>query len=183
MFIGVHGQEFLDLVESRWITVDQNDDVGFVNHFLWYLLLMPIWCKIAVMGKRNLSCHRAKKIMMTPAVCRLGKVRHKNEIIKRQRERRSIDNTDEDCESENERFPDELGLISMIRKSSSKSYGSVGSDRASSDINETISSDCLEEDDPQDKNQTVADFAVAIAFVIIGMIAFVSGMVSILRSG
>ncbi len=170
-------------MESRWITVSQEDDIGFVNHFIWYLFLMPMWCKIAAMGKRNLSFHHAKKIMMTPAVCRLGKVRHTNEIIKRQRERRSIDNTDEDCESENERFPDELGLISMIRKSSSKSYGSVGSDHANGEIHETISAECLEEDDPQDEKQTATDFAVAIAFVIIGMIAFVSGMVSILRNG
>jgi hypothetical protein len=44
-----------------------------------------------------------------------------------------------------------------------------------------ISADCVEED-PQDEKQTSADFAVAIAFVIFGMIAFISGMVSIVGS-
>jgi hypothetical protein len=169
-------------VESRWITVGPNDNRSFGNHLLWYLFLMPVWCKLAVMGKRGLSFHRAKKEMMTPALSRLGRVRHKNDIIKKQRQRRSIDNTDEDCESENERFPDELGLTSMTRKSSSKSYGSVGSEHAEGEIHEMVSADCIEEDDPQDEKQTLTDFAVAIAFVMFGVIAFISGMVSILRS-
>jgi hypothetical protein len=49
------------------------------------------------------------------------------------------------------------------------------------EIQNMISADCVEED-PQDEKQTSADFAVAIAFMIFGMIAFISGMVSIVRS-
>jgi sodium-coupled neutral amino acid transporter 11 len=183
LFIGVHGQEFLDLVESRWGSVDRNDDRDFKNQLLWNLFLMPIWCKIAATGKRGLYFHQTKKEMMTPALCRLGKVIHKHEIMSKQRQRRSTDNEDEDCEQENERFPDELGLISMTCKSNvpDACYGSVGSDHANGEIHNMISADCVEED-PQDEKQTSADFAVAIAFVIFGMIAFISGMVSIVGS-
>ncbi len=121
--------------------------------------------------------------MMTPALCRLGKVIHKHEIMSKQRQRRSTDNEDEDCEQENKRFPDELGLISMTCKSNvpDACYGSVGSDHANGEIHNMISADCVEED-PQDEKQTSADFAVAIAFVIFGMTAFISGMVSIVGS-
>jgi sodium-coupled neutral amino acid transporter 11 len=191
LFIGIHGQEFLDLAESRSGAVDPNGDLVLQNQLFWYLFLMPIWCRIAAMGKRGLSLHHAKKEMMTPVVCRLGKMRHKHEIMKKQRQRRSIEDNDEDCEPENERFPDKLGLISMTRKNYvshavglialSKSYGSIGSDHRNGEIHEMISADCVEED-PQDDKQTAADFAVAIAFVIFGMIAFISGMVSIFRS-
>ena len=181
LFIGVHGQEFLDLVKSRWGFVDRNDDRDFINQLLWNLFLMPIWCKIAAMGKRGLHFHQSKKEMMTPAVCRLGKVRHKHEIMTKQRQRRSTDNEDEDCEQENERFPDELGLISMTCNVPDACYGSVGSDHTNGEIQDMISADCVEED-PQDEKQTSADFAVAIAFVIFGMIAFISGMVSIVGS-
>jgi sodium-coupled neutral amino acid transporter 11 len=181
LFIGVHGQEFLDLVKSRWGFVDRNDDRDFINQLLWNLFLMPIWCKIAAMGKRGLHFHQSKKEMMTPAVCRLGKVRHKHEIMTKQRQRRSTDNEDEDCEQENERFPDELGLISMTCNVPDACYGSVGSDHTNGEIQNMISADCVEED-PQDEKQTSADFAVAIAFVIFGMIAFISGMVSIVGS-
>jgi len=192
LFIGVHGEEFLELVESKWGSAD-DDSLGFLSRLLWYLLLMPVWCKVASMGKRGLASHYARKEMMTPAdEYRLGKVKHKREMIKLQKQRRTQDNffSDDDCEKErltnkiDEKTCAELGLITTSGENS-QSYGSMiaPNNAKNSELqHDAMEADCGEED-PQDEKQSVVDFAVAIAFVVFGVIAFTAGIVSIYTSG
>lgn len=134
LFIGVHGEEFLDVTESRWGCTYQTDDFTTFDCITWYLLLMPCWCRVARMGKRCLAFHIEKKALQTPAqTFRLGKVKHKCSPLKH-----------------------------MI------SYGSLPS--------------CTEEEDPQEEKQRAADFILAVGFVAFGVIALLSGMLSIVWS-
>ena len=190
LFIGVHGEEFLDLVESRWGTAYHDDNFSTRDAVLWHLLLMPAWCTIALKGKSGLRYYFARKELMTPAhEYRLGKVKHKRdisrEIVKQHKQRRSRENILIDAcdDPESERLVSEaeakaaleLGLITA------ESYGSVESTSTNSVMNEIVEE--YGEEDPQDEKQTVSDFAVAIAFVLFGMIAFTAGIISIYTSG
>lgn len=190
LFIGVHGQEFIDLVNTLWdIDFDDIDSTRWnIQSFLWYILLMPVWCKFADMGKKGVSFTLAKRDIQTPcdAHLRLGKVRHKRDIIAKQKQRRSEDKLLSDDELDNEspqksiepKTSAELGLITAtFSEDSNQNYGAI----SSSVFHEMVEDEG--EDDIQDEKQTVTDFLVAIAFVIFGLIAFISGLVSIYRSG
>mmetsp|Transcript_14555 Transcript_14555/g.31064 ORF Transcript_14555/g.31064 Transcript_14555/m.31064 type:complete len:266 (-) Transcript_14555:111-908(-) len=191
LFIGVHGEEFLDLVES-------NCGTGYLNALLWNLLLMPLWCKFASMGKRGLKRYYMKKNAMTPAeVYRLGKMKHKREIIKLQKQRRSRENllSDGAYEEEDERLQNkantdvgktsaELGLITTTLDDN-KGYGATASGlvKEGEYLQELVDPDSEDgEDDPQDEKQTAADFTVAIGFVFFGVTAFAAGIYSIYNS-
>lgn len=82
LFIGVHGEEFLNLVENRWgcTSLSQpKDHFTIYDYITWYVFSIPLFCKVATMGKRSLSFYEEKKAQQTPAqICRLG-------IIKQQR--------------------------------------------------------------------------------------------------
>ncbi|KAL7535237.1 hypothetical protein ACHAXR_006369 [Thalassiosira sp. AJA248-18] len=189
LFIGVHGQEFLDLVESMW----DYDNPSFLGQYLWYMLLMPVWCQIALMGDRGVARYYAKKEMMTPAnEFRLGKIKHKREIIIKQKQRRSMDKllVDDACESGVEvlsnKVSAELGLITPTAETN-KSYGAVVLDNTNSNElrheDAETAYDSGGEEDPQDNKQTSGGFAVAVAFIVFGTIAFVAGIYSIYTSG
>ena len=188
LFIGVHGQEFLDLVDSAWGTLDDTDDnSGMLKGLLWYLLLMPLWCKVASVGNKGLLYYYAKKEMMTPGPQnRLGKVKHKNlDMLIQQKQRRSQDNIFGDPENitlptpVEEKTSAELGLITT---SNSKDYGSTAPNEINRNDNEpqdVAGNAGPIEEDPQDDKQTVGDFAVAIGFVLFGIVAFTAGVISI----
>lgn len=183
LFLGVHGQTFLDLVESRWGPEDRP----------WYLLI-PVWCKLASSGKRGVAYYMAKKEMMTPyEPLRLGKVKHKRDIIMQRKRGRSEDkllSEGIECTYDNESpqkeiektLSSELGLITAtFSGEESQHYGSVSSNTPHV-FNELVEAENGEED-PQDEKQTAADFLVAISFVVFGVIAFSSGIISIYNSG
>ena len=76
----------------------------------------------------------------------------------------------------------ELGLITAtFSGEESQHYGSVSSNTPHV-FNELVEAENGEED-PQDEKQTAADFLVAISFVVFGVIAFSSGIISIYNSG
>ena len=213
LFIGVHGDEFLDLVESKWTNYD---NPGLLNRILWAISLMPVWCKVASLGKciysyvqmiiqnfmpiknaatanrctgsRGLSLYYTKKESMTPAdEYRLGKVKHRRELLIKQKQRRSRNDLleEEETKSFSSKTSTELGLImtSTSTPESTKKYGSVtniNDIRGDNGMNWQV--DCGEED-PQDEKQTIGDFAVAIGFVLFGVLAFTAGIYSIYTSG
>lgn len=47
-----------------------------LNPLMWYILLMPIWCSIASLGKRMVSAHEEKEALKSPHPNRLGNVIH-----------------------------------------------------------------------------------------------------------
>jgi len=156
---------------------------------------------VAVLGKKGLSRYYAKRDAMTPypaVEIRLGKVKHKREFIMKQKERRSRENfmNEDGCEPDNEivkgeanadagKVSAELGLI-MASTENSKSYGSIVShlSKTSELQYEVVQEEDGEgENDPQDEKQTVADFAVALLFIYVGVTAFTAGIFSIYTSG
>lgn len=164
LFIGVHGQEFLDLVESRWGCTSLSEltnDHSFLTFdwITWFLFLMPIWCSVAKTGKRCLAFYVEKKALQTPAqTFRLGKIKHRYSPTKQQQ----ISSGHVSSES----FSTESSP--MIRSADTKQYNSMPS--------------CTEEDDPQDEKQAPTEFLIAIGFVVFGFIALSSGLVSIIQS-
>lgn len=187
IFLGVHGEEFLDLVEDSW-------NPNLLNNTLWYLLLMPIWCAVAHAGVKGLQVHYAKKEAMTPAdplSIRLGRVKHKREVILMHKQRRSRDSAlSEALDAETSlldnvnagtsQTSEELGLITTTIQNSKEDYGAIQGELQ--DMHTAV--DFVEgEDDPQDEEQTMCDFLVAIGFVLFGVTAFTAGVYSIMQHG
>jgi hypothetical protein len=167
LFIGVHGDEFLELVESRWGCKCPphlpNDHFTTHDYITWYLFFMPVWCGVATMGKRCL----AFKALQTPTQnYRLGKIMHKYCPTNQQRLQSDANSID------NELAPIVITELHkqphVIPVKQTKQYNSISSS--------------VEEDYPQDEKQTAWDFLIAIGFVIFGLVALSSGMLSIMWS-
>jgi len=45
---------------------------------LWYILLMPIWCKVALFGKKMMKKHREEEALKSPMPYAFGKIIHQN---------------------------------------------------------------------------------------------------------
>ena len=202
LFIGVHGQEFLDIVENRWGYTSLSDinldkQPGLIEMLLWYIMMMPLWCGFAATGKKGLSSHLAKKAEMTPAYgYRLGKIRHKHGIMQPSHKKMFQKYTDyDDSESEDEKSPRKGGVKSGVATSVELglitasapivSYGSTPSKKLGNgyELVETAEEGGEVEDDPQDEKQSGSDFVVAIAFIFFGIIALVAGIYSICTTG
>ena len=174
LFIGVHGEEFLDLVESNWgyssLPDTSNDNYpGAASSLLWYILMMPVWCWIAASGKRGIASHKRAKELQTPAHrYRLGKIKHKYDTRQQRRMSEVID--EEDSESDLSFVKDKR--VESIVMSKSQGYGAM----------ESMTS-CVEEEDPQDEKATGYDFAVAAGFTVFGIVAFASGILSLCATG
>jgi len=48
----------------------------FVDFILWYILGMPLWCKVAIIGKDRLEKHREDQALKSPMPYRFGKIIH-----------------------------------------------------------------------------------------------------------
>lgn len=179
LFLGVHGQEFLD---SAWSPGTWHDVLG-------YLLLMPLWNRVAAAGAQGLCAYYEAKEAATPAdEYRLGRVEHRRDRMVRQRQRRARETGDVD-ESETgvhaigngiENTSAKLGLI-IAAPENSKIYGATSSKERRSE--KAAAMDAVsQEEDPQDEPPTAGDFAVAIAFIYFGVLAFTAGIYSILQS-
>eukprot|EP00804_Cyclotella_cryptica_P008486 CCRYP_003989-RA/>CCRYP_003989-RA protein AED:0.10 eAED:0.10 QI:1133/0.66/0.75/1/0.33/0.5/4/0/347 len=172
LFIGVHGQEFLDLVESRWgcTSILHSSAYHFTmyDYIMWYMLLIPVWCWFASLGKASLTFYNEKKALQTPAQSyRLGKIKHKNLAAMQQQFLRGQQLSRDDsgtATTETASFGKSAGLL--ICEQTTKKYGSMPSN--------------VEEEDPQDERQATSDFLVAIGFVIFGIVALSSGILSIM---
>jgi solute carrier family 38 (sodium-coupled neutral amino acid transporter), member 11 len=74
-----------DVESSRLLTTQQPNETttttestateqSFFKSVAWYLLLMPIWCEVAKMGKTKLKEFKEKEALKSPHINRLGKV-------------------------------------------------------------------------------------------------------------
>jgi len=73
-----------DVESSRLLTTRQPNETtttestateqSFFKSVSWYLLLMPIWCEVAKMGKTKLKEFKEKEALKSPHINRLGKV-------------------------------------------------------------------------------------------------------------
>jgi len=55
---------------------EKNIFMRFIDWILWYILLMPIWCRAAVVGKEMLEKHREAEALKSPMPYALGKIIH-----------------------------------------------------------------------------------------------------------
>jgi len=49
-----------------------------IDCILWYILLMPIWCKVALIGQKMMKKHREEEALKSPMPYALGKIVHHN---------------------------------------------------------------------------------------------------------
>ena len=104
VYLGVHGGRFLELSRSFFGSSKQPETAAFdeetaplynkpvaagvepppstdfwivrqFKNFLWYLWLMPVWCKISSIGKSYLTSHVTDLAMKSPYPIRIGNVR------------------------------------------------------------------------------------------------------------
>ncbi len=194
LFIGVHGQEFLDIVESRWgfTSLRDAEQAPIIEKLVWYLVGMPLWCCIASFGKKGYKLHLAKKAEMTPAIgYRLGKIKHKHTAQIYPNQKKIFDphhladgDTDNEGHSPDVKTSVELGLITAFHPV--KSYGTYNQSKSLGngyELIENVEDDDSGEEDPQDEKQSGSDFFIAIAFIVLGLIALLSGIYSICSAG
>ncbi len=96
LYIAVHGEEFLDIVESRWgydyiksymkhthvfrrstKSIKKSTETnGDPSKILWQILLMPLWCRIASYGKKMVDKHEKEEAKKSPHPYVFGKIIH-----------------------------------------------------------------------------------------------------------
>lgn len=159
----------------------------------WYLLLMPIWCLIAEMGKKNLSEFQVKEALKSPHINRLGKcaplkslpqVEMQNVPTTQKRPRgRSSNSLSASFSGESQPGPKILPYGAM---GGNKAIGAAILAKKQSDGNLAKKNfqgeDGVEAEDI-DISPTWTDFCIAIFFIAFGMVALCAGMVSIMMTG
>ncbi|KAL7505449.1 hypothetical protein ACHAWX_000613 [Stephanocyclus meneghinianus] len=205
VYLAVYGEEFLQKVDEVWgDSVDVQSDEQetdtetahlMANHqeaksetreppssmqmllkqITWYLLLMPVWCTIAVLGKRKLKLFREREALKSPHINRLGKIKPLNgSSIPRASSYTKVQT-----------------LLPTIQQGQQLSYGAVplGNQAIGAAILAKKKSDSLRssanslENDGEvdvDIPPTWSDFCIAIFFVVFGVVALFAGLVSIL---
>jgi hypothetical protein len=102
VYLGIHGARFLELSRAFFgpqVEAEQSSDEEMaplytepvagdlspppkdswlllqLKNILWYVLFMPIWCKIASIGKSQLTSHITELALKSPHPIRIGNVR------------------------------------------------------------------------------------------------------------
>jgi len=98
-YLAVHGESFLRLVKERWGVTNfmEEIDVGdaempggtgenekgivmnAIDNFLWYILLIPLWCRVASFGQKNLNEYEEQEALKSPHPNRIGNVELHNQ--------------------------------------------------------------------------------------------------------
>eukprot|EP00804_Cyclotella_cryptica_P024899 CCRYP_011805-RB/>CCRYP_011805-RB protein AED:0.37 eAED:0.37 QI:867/1/1/1/1/1/2/367/457 len=147
----------------------------FLKQITWKMLLMPVWCAIAALGKRKLKLFREREALKSPHINRLGKIKPLNgSNIPRASSYTKVQT-----------------LLPTIQQGQQLSYGAVPlgnqaigaailAKKKSDSLRSSASS--LENDGEVDVDipPTWYDFCIAIFFVAFGVIALCAGLVSIL---
>jgi len=91
------------------IAPKKNICIRFFDCILWYILLMPLWCKVALIGKFTLKKHQEDEAMKSPMPYALGKVIHHKpqyrNLMKPMKGGSFASDDDDDDSVENERKP------------------------------------------------------------------------------
>mmetsp|Transcript_16865 Transcript_16865/g.31936 ORF Transcript_16865/g.31936 Transcript_16865/m.31936 type:complete len:840 (-) Transcript_16865:30-2549(-) len=80
---GSHTRKFLnveDIEEGGKTEVpklkEKNMFVRSIDCILWYILFMPLWCRVALIGKSMMKKHREEEALKSPMPYSLGKIVH-----------------------------------------------------------------------------------------------------------
>lgn len=194
-YLGVHGETFISLANS----------LKESNTFLWYVLLMPIWCSIAQSGQNGIIAFGEKEASKSPRLNRLGKIKHhKPNIVNRYIQAQYMKVLPHDFPGErlikvrSSSFSADVpitiesnsSLSDMARPISNsinlELYGATAKGSTNRIIAAAISSrnkECQdniidEEDDPQDETPVWSDFFIAIFLINFGLLCMIAGLVS-----
>lgn len=61
---------------ERFKLEEKNRCIRIIDCFLWYILLMPVWCRVALIGKFMMKKHREEEALKSPMPYALGKIVH-----------------------------------------------------------------------------------------------------------
>lgn len=56
----------------------KNIFVRCIDCILWYILLMPVWCRVALIGQKMMKKHREEEALKSPMPYALGKIVHQD---------------------------------------------------------------------------------------------------------
>ena len=180
LYIGIYGDEFLALA-SQWRS---KSDSNIFMQIAWYLLLMPVWTRVASTGLDGQAKYNVKVSAMTPAnEYRLGKVKHKrigSACSSHHRKKRSSSFSEFgscDASTGPDLITDQLikspgGLATAALKG-----GIYGATDVAGFVSPSKFPPHIEPVAQEDKKGAWS-FVVAILFVLFGVVAFVTGIVS-----
>jgi sodium-coupled neutral amino acid transporter 11 len=162
---------------------------------VWVILLMPIWVGIARIGQSNLEQHFEEEAIKSPHLSRLGKIVHPNPVraklkaLTKQRKilppQRKLKPALSDMALDRERTDaeefDGEARDALVTPRDAVGYGTISGADSLQQEEEAKDNTSAEdsEPDPQDSEPTLYDFAVAIGFIVFGVIAMVVGLLSI----
>jgi sodium-coupled neutral amino acid transporter 11 len=162
-----------------------------VRGTLWYLLLMPIWVKVAHMGKKKLTEFQEKEALKSPHINRLGKcapVPQLEMVSDAQVQAVQIPRAGSYgglVDSPLQRPPIAPKMIpyqAMISGNANKAIGAAILAKKKSEDNLAKMKKLGEEEADIDVPPTWWDFCVAIFFIAFGIVALFAGMVSIIMT-
>jgi sodium-coupled neutral amino acid transporter 11 len=186
-YLGAHGAAFLDVArlyfgKSYWPKHDDEEttqqDAWYAviwKSLVWYCMLMPLWCTIATVGSIEVRRHHEDMALKSPHPIRIGMVH----------QTRTLEMVAKKLESSDKDFaPLLIRSDSLHMVGDRMSYEKkMRPDHVEEPIFSPQSSAVLEEappeEDPQADPPRVIDFAIAVGYMIFGVIALTAGLVSI----
>ena len=178
LYIGIYGDQFLALT-SQWRSKSESN---IFMHIAWHVLLMPVWTRVASVGLEGQAKYDVKVSSMTPAnEYRFGKVKHKrigSACSSQRRKTRSSSFSDfGSCDAS--AGPDSIAdqLIKSpggLATSEGKSYGATDVAGFVSPLKFPPRIELAGQED----EKTAWSFVLAIFFVLFGVVAFGTGIIS-----
>jgi sodium-coupled neutral amino acid transporter 11 len=240
VYLGIHGARFLELsrdvfgkpkqptqvsneemdplysesLSAKAIAIEEPDPwlVSKMKEIVFYLLIMPVWCKIAQIGKSHLTSHITELAMQTPHPIRIGNVRFAPAKI-RGGSTRVVMLPSQGAASaghDSSDFPITTTLIradslpkglNLVRSQGGmivalpptpnesllphtgmdlyKNYQSINQKVGAMAVRRAKEEEFVLEDDPQQIPPGAADFAIAIFYILFGVMAMLAGLYSI----
>ena len=190
-FIAVYHAEFKDLVISRWKSsskylwqypseeITDDEHTIYLEIVSWYLLLMPLWSSIAQLGGKTMSDYIDKEDSLSPGLLKPKRLtvvaplnkgtQHKNEHAIQLPRCPSDSATDQISGDED---------VFLLHSNSQKV--SYGSDNLNEPYLVTRLSAVEIEEELKEESPNMSQFYIAMMYVVIGVLAMVLGLISIL---
>lgn len=180
------GKQLIEDVERSNVAVQA------LKHIAWYAMAMPLWCCIAETGRGGVTTHIHEMTLRSPHPIRIGDVEYRRAAVVNGRVEANADSL---MIPPTMNFPQNNSMPQLGDVQRQQSFHGRSPVDGSS-INHQIAKNILArgqqqtkprlkpiEVDPQGKEPTWWDFAVAIFFVLFGLLSFSAGIISLLASG
>ncbi|KAK1744715.1 transmembrane amino acid transporter protein [Skeletonema marinoi] len=196
-FLAVWGHLFLDLVRSRWhdpsrrcygfprkdgqqneTAIEANEETSIGDVFFWFALGMPIWCSVARIGEKQLAAHFEREMLISPGIIKPRRV-SVNPI------RTGTPMVHTQLIPPSKLIPGgSLETSSLLDPNSATIYGSSQDnpqDKEMQPMDRIDSFTSVEVKIEMDKTvPTIMEFWVAIGYIILGLVAMIFGLGSII---